>query len=220
VRSASEGERKGDDSIRASTSEGATLPVDVTVAWHIDPENVVRAFQNFGTSDLQTIQSTFIRSTAMYAVNSVSGRRSIFDLTSRERAKFGPEVKVLLSPILGEFGITVDDVYIGEVFPSNEINAKVNERVAKRNELEKATIGLDQARIDAATILTNAQKQADLNRLLASQGAKAIELKRLENRRKAIEAWDGHPSAIGDGRIPFTDINPRSAGPTPSSNPK
>jgi len=216
VRNATEGERHGDDSIRASTVEGATLPVDVTVAWHVDPANVLKAFQNFGTDDLDQVQGTYIRPTANYAVNVVSGSRSIFDLTSKERAQFGPEVKKLLGPILADFGITVDDVYIGEVFPNSEINKKVSERVAKRNELEQAAIALDQAKIDAKTILTVAKKQAELNRQLALQGDQAIELRRLENRRKAIDAWDGNPSQVGDGTIPFTDINPREPLPTPA----
>jgi regulator of protease activity HflC (stomatin/prohibitin superfamily) len=206
VRNNAEGSRRGDESIRASTVEGATLPVDVTVAWHVDPANVVTAFESFGTSDLDEIQRVFIRSSTTFAVNVVAGQRSIFDLTSKERAQFGPDVKKVLEPMLAEFGITVDDVYIGEVFPSDEINNKVNERVAKRNELEKATIGLEQARIDAKTVLTNARKQAELNKQLAAQGDKAIELKRLENRRKAIEAWNGQPSQVGDGSIPFTNI--------------
>lgn len=215
VRAANEGARAGDDSIRASTVEGATLPVDVTVAWHIDPEQVVTAFENFGTSNLEEIQETFIRTTAAFAVNVVAGERSIFDLTSKERAQFGPLVKKELAPLLGQFGITVDDVFIGEVFPSQEINAKVGERVAKRNELEKATIGLEQAKIDAKTMMTNAQKQADLNRLLATQGDHAIALKRIENRRKAIAAWDGNPSQVGDGKIPFTTISPKEFVRTP-----
>lgn len=216
VRNSNEGERHGDDSIQASTIEGATLPVDVTVAWHVDPANVLKAFENFGTDDLGQVQSTFIRPSANYAVNVVSGSRSIFDLTSKERAQFGPEVKKVLGPILADFGITVDDVYIGEVFPNSEINKKVSERVAKRNELEQASIALDQAKIDAKTILTVAKKQAELNRQLALQGDQAIELRRLENRRKAIDAWDGNPSQVGDGTIPFTDINPRESLQTPT----
>ena len=209
VKNTTEGERQGDDSIKASTVEGATLPVDVTVAWHVDPANVVTAFQNFGTEDLNEIQRTFIRSTAIYGVNVVSGERSIFDLTSKERSQFGPDVKKVISPIMDNMGLTVDDVYIGEVYPSQEITAKVSERVAKRNELEQAIIGLQQAKIDAQTTLTNAKKQAELNALLAQQGDKAIQIKRLENQRKAIQAWDGQPSQISDGTIPFTDINPR-----------
>ena len=212
VKNAGEGERHGDDSVKASTVEGATLPVDVTVAWHVDPANVVKAFQNFGTEDLDEIQRTFIRSTAIYGVNVVSGQRSIFDLTSKERSLFGPEVKKVISPILDDMGISVDDVYIGEVYPSGEITSKVSERVAKRNELEQAIIGLQQAKIDAQTTLTNAKKQAELNALLAQQGDKAIQIKRLENQRRAIAAWDGAPSQISDGTIPFTNINPREVG--------
>lgn len=220
VRNSTEGERTDDDSVRASTIEGATLPVDVTVAWHVDPANVVKAFETFGTEDLNEIQHKFIRSVAIYGVNVVSGERSIFDLTSKERAQFGPEIKKVITPILEQMGISVDDVYIGEVYPNDEINAKVSERVAKRNELEQAIIGLQQAKIDAQTTMTNAKKNAELNALLAAQGDKAIEIKRLDNQRKAIAAWDGQPSQIGDGTIPFTNINPRDlAGRSTSASP-
>lgn len=219
VRRADEGETRGDDAIRASTIEGAILPMDLTVAWHVDPENVVKAFESFGTEDLSSIQRIFVRNAANYAVNVVSGRRSIFDLTSKERAKLGPEIREILAKILQPYGLTVDDVYVGEVFPDTKITGKVGERVSKRSELEQAIIGLEQAKVDARTTLTNAKKQAELNKLLAMQGGKMLDLKKLENRRKAIDAWNGEPSTVGDGTIPFTTIDPRT-GNTPSPSGK
>ena len=209
VRNASEGDRQGDDSIPASTSEGAILPCDVTIAYHVQTEDVVKAFQNFGSENLAQIQKQFIRWVAVYGVNVVSGKRSIFDLTSTDRAKFGREVKDVISPMLGEWGITVDDVFIGEVHPHDEVRAKIQERIQVRNELELAKMALQRAKIDAQTILTNAQREAEQNRLLAGQGANVLELKRLELQRLAIEKWDGRPPKIGDGRIPFTSLNLR-----------
>lgn len=208
VANSTEGRRQGDDAVRATTLEGETLPVDITVTWHVDPADVVTAFENFGTEDLSEIEDVFIRSIATYGVNTVSGQKSIFDLTSKERASFGPDVKKKIAPILAQFGITVDDVFLGEVFPSEEITSKINERISKRNELEKASIGLEQAKVDAQTILTNARRQAELNRQLALQGDKAITIRRLENQKAAIDAWDGNPASVGDGTIPFTSISP------------
>ncbi|MBS1723801.1 MAG: hypothetical protein JSS66_12715 [Armatimonadetes bacterium] len=209
VRAAKQGEREGDDAIRASTIEGATLPVDVTVAWHVDPAEATVAFRNFGTEDMNYIQENFIRFIATYGVNAVSGIRSIFDLTAKERQQFGPEVKKFIQPLLNEYGIVVDEVYIGEVYPADEILAKVQERVSKRNELELAKVNLEKARIDAKTMLTNAERDAEVNRLKALQGDKAIALRRLELKRKALDKWNGKPSLIGDGTVPFTDISVR-----------
>src|SRR5262249_39747989 len=45
VKNAKEGALQGDASIKASTAEGAILPMDVTVAWHVQPDDVLRAFQ-------------------------------------------------------------------------------------------------------------------------------------------------------------------------------
>ncbi len=208
VRNSHEGERSGDDSIPASTNEGAILPVDVTVAYHVAPEDVLKAFNNFGTEDLKAIQRKFIRWTAIYAVNVVSGSRSIFDLSSKERAQFGPEVKKVIAPILLDWGITVDDVYIGEVYPNDEVKSKISERIALKNQLELAKNERIRADIEAKTSLTNATKQAELNRLLQQGNEKMVELKRLELQKMAIERWNGKPPMIGSTTIPFTDITP------------
>ncbi len=202
----SEGERLGDDSIRASTVEGSILPVDLTVSYHVDPANVLLAFQNFGSEDIKEIQREFIRWTTIYAVNAVSGKKSIFDLTSKDRATLGKDVKDVVAPILARWGLTVDDVFIGEVYPNGEVKIKVDERIAMKNALELARVGLQRATIDAETTLTNAKRDAEINGLLALQGEKVLELKRLELRRLAIERWDGHAPMLGPNNIPFTDI--------------
>src|SRR5439155_13339679 len=82
VMASHEGERGGDDSIHASTAEGATLPVDVTVAYHVEPTeaSVQKVLDSFGTIDLATIQSEYIRWQVVAAVNDICGQRPIFDL--------------------------------------------------------------------------------------------------------------------------------------------
>lgn len=207
VKNAHEGEREGDDSVPASTVEGAILPVDITVAYHVAAEDVVKAFNNFGTSDLSAIQRKFIRWTTVCGVNVVSGQKSIFDLSSKERAQFGKDVKIVIAPILANWGITVDDVYIGEVYPSDEIRTRIEQRIALKNGLELAKNERQRADIDAHTVMTNASKQAELNRLLTQGNDKILELKRLELQKQAIEKWDGRPPLVGDGSIPFTNIS-------------
>ncbi|MBS1718215.1 MAG: hypothetical protein JSS72_10845 [Armatimonadetes bacterium] len=206
VRNAKEGERAVDDSIVASTSEGGQLPMDITVAWHVDAGNVDKMFASFGTEDLDFIQRTFIRYYTSYCLNCVTGKKSIFDVTSKDRAGIGGEVKQALRPIMDEYGITVDEVYVGEVYPNEDVLAKVNERLNKFNELGVAKNRLEQAKIDKQTILTNANKQAQMNEMLSQQGDSILQLKRIENKRAAIEKWDGQPPAVGDNSIPFTTV--------------
>ncbi|MGC4047255.1 MAG: SPFH domain-containing protein [Armatimonas sp.] len=198
----------GNDSILASTNEGAILPVDVTVSYHVDPSNVMKVYRNFGTNDIQQIQTEFIRPATNWAVNTVSGQKSVFELTSKERAQFGQRIKTLLVPKLGNWGLTVDDVFTGEVYPPEEVKQKVNERISVRAELDTAQVALKRARVEADTIQTKAREQAEVNRLLGEAGDKAIALKRIELRRKAIDKWDGVAPLTGDGKIPFTDISP------------
>jgi len=206
VKNAKEGALQGDASIKASTAEGALLPMDVTVAWHVQPDDVLKAFQEFGTADPDHIEAIYLRWATSAAVNTVSGSHSIFDVISKDRAQIGPEVKAKLTPILARWGITVDNVYIGEVYPSAEIQAKIQESMAKRNELEQKRIELQQARTEARTITIKAEQQAEQNRLLASQGEIALKLRRVELRQLAIQKWNGAPPLVGDGTIPFTNL--------------
>ena len=209
VQNVREGAKNKDDSIRCSTVEGAILPVDVTVAYHVQPPDVLNAFQNFGSDDINVVQSSYLRWVATYGMNVVSGQRSIFDLLSTDRAAFGGQVKSVIAPIMSQWGVTVDDVYIGEVYPPNDIKNKVQERISARNELELAKIHLQKAKIDANTILTNAKRDAETNQLLSQQGATSIKLKRLELRNNAIKKWDGQPPYVGGNTIPFTDLKMR-----------
>jgi len=206
VKNAREGAIQGDASIQASTAEGAILPMDVTVAWHVQPDDVLKAFQEFGTADLGQIEALYLRWATSAAVNTVSGNHSIFDVISKDRAQIGPEVKAKLSPILARWGMTVDNVYIGEVYPSQEIQSKIQDSMAKRNELEQKRIELQQAQTEARTITIKAEQQAAQNRLLASQGDIALKLKRVELRQLAIRKWNGAPPLVGDGTIPFTNM--------------
>jgi len=206
TRAAGEGEKAGDDAVNCSTNEGAILPVDVTVSYHVDPANVVKVYESFGTNDIDTIQTDFIRPTANWAMNTVAGTRSVFELTSKERALFGTRVKALIEPRLAEWGITVDDVFIGEVYPPEQVKQKVDERIGVRAELDAATVALKRAKVEAETIKTKAREQAEVNRFLAESGAKATALKRIELRRKAIQKWDGIAPLTGNGKIPFTNL--------------
>lgn len=206
VKNATEGDKKVDDSIKASTSEGAILPIDVTVAWHVQPDEAIKAFNTFGTSEPKEMEENYLRWLTSYSVNVVSGKHSIFDLISKDRANLGSEVSSQLQPLLAPLGITVDNVYIGELYPSAEIKAKIDESLAARSELEQKKTELTKAGIEAKTTLTNARKKATENQLLASQGEKAAELKRLEVRRILASKWNGVPPLVGSGGIPFADM--------------
>jgi hypothetical protein len=213
VQNSTEGERQGDDSIIATTVEGAQLPIDITVVWHVDPANTVSVFQNFGTDDLHDIQENFIRYIAIYGVNAASGNKSIFDITSKDRAAFGPEVKAIISPIMNSMGLSCDDVYIGETHQSEDIDSLVKERVAKRNELQIVENNLQKAKIEATTLIANAKANADINQLKSEQGPEAIELKKRQIQQELVDKWDGVPPQISDGSIPFIDPSFLKSGP-------
>ncbi len=210
VQSATEGDKRKDDSVQASTKEGAVLPVDVTVSYRIpaDTESITQVFNTFGTpSDdpdhpLHYIQSNFVRWATIVAVNDVSSKHSIFDLISVHRAQFGPEVKASLAPRFASWGLKLEDVLIREIHPPQEIVNKIMEQQQARSELQRVNIQKQQAVTEAQTLIIDAQKEAEQNRLLSLQGDQALALKKLERRRIFTERWDGKSGLVGDSVIP------------------
>jgi len=113
------------------------------------------------------------------AVNDVSSRSSIFDLISKGRAQFGPDVKAVLGPLLESWGLRLEDVMIREIHPPQEIVDKITEQQQMRAELQRINILKQQAVTEAQTTIIEAQKVAEQNRLLAQQGQQALALKKL-----------------------------------------
>jgi len=183
--------------------------VDITVSYHLAPENLDLYMANFGHDEIRSVQNDYVRWITQGGASQVSGKRSIFEAISTDRAKFGPKVKDVIAPTMAAYGLTVDEVSIGEVHPPEQVVTKVQERISASSELEKAKTDLEKARIDARTTITQAEREAEENRLLASQSETTKKLRRIEIRRKAIakfKAAGGRAPIVGDSRVPFTNI--------------
>ncbi len=163
---------EGESPLEATTNEGAKLSVDLTVAWHVEPANVLAAFEAFGTENLDEVARVFVRTSAMHGLDTVAGTRSIFTLTSKERGTIGAGVKAVIAPILEPYGITIDDVALGETYPSEDIQARINEGVAMTTEIDTKKSELQKAIIDAKTVETNARKQAEFTASSPPKAAK------------------------------------------------
>jgi len=207
VQNTKEGEKEKSDAIIATTLEGAQLPMDVTVAYHVDAANMTKVFQEFGEQTLDDIQQNFIRYATQHAVNSVTGVKSIFDITAKDRKNLGPLIKKELVDILAVYGISVDDVYVGEVYPPKEISDKIQEKIQRYSEYEKDLVLLERTKVEAKTLITNAEREAAIAGIRAKQGDVAVKLRRMQLTAKAIAAWNGQPPLIGERTVPFTDIS-------------
>jgi hypothetical protein len=56
------------------------------------------------------------------------------------------------------------------------------------------------------TIITNAERDAQLNQIMAQMSDTAKALRKQDILKKAIEKWDGKAPLVGNGTIPFTNI--------------
>lgn len=114
LRESGDGSAAGDDSLRFKTIDGNDVSVNVTIAWSIDPAMAPYVLQFVGNST-QEVQQKFVRPVARTIVLDVLNQ-----LTSEEyyqadrRFQMAEEARARLNQVLGQEGILVEQVLLGE----------------------------------------------------------------------------------------------------------
>ena len=192
-----EGEQKAADGILITTSDNANTTFDCTVIYRVKPEDALKVFNNFGPTDIQTIQSTHIRRAVKDAVNEIGPRYDIFQLMGPKRLEFCAAATEVLQKRLAPNGITVDTLMLMTAYPTPETMEKINRRINQYTEYDIAVLRQQiaevtrQSNVITARARTEAAKKAG-----ASTGDKSIEQLQLQTDEAAITKWDGHLPAI------------------------
>lgn len=193
--------------ISGSDQGGATA--DVTVQYHIDPKDAQIVYQKF-RCDLTLVRNNLIvqrvrSDVAAAAINFVS-----VDLkSSRVAIEQGALAK--LQSDLTPFGITVDDVVIGDINLDPNVQTAANQKLAAQQQIGTATFQQQQATVQAQTAVITAQGQAQAAVTAAKGEAQANQLKQ-QSLTPAIlcQQWE---QAIQNGHVSVVN----SAGPCGSS---
>lgn len=106
-----EKEEIGDSEIIANTSDGRHALLEMTVLFHIDPDNATQLWQNIGDNYIEKIVRPTIRS----RVRTVVASYSMEDLFSNRRAEIEQGIQHELVSSLSPKGIVVVDVLLGQV---------------------------------------------------------------------------------------------------------
>jgi regulator of protease activity HflC (stomatin/prohibitin superfamily) len=197
VRAANEGDRQGDDSIQALTKSGTIVRLDISVSWRVQAGSLGLVFQNFGERDPQFIGRSYIRPLTNAAANEVVGKMGVEEALVQKRSQLSGLIQERLSAVMSEYGITVEDVNVGEVYPDPKVREAIDRLVKARNQLQLLTKEEQTARETARAIVTDAERQAEESRLFGQLDEQAIKARRLEIRRIRAERWNGSEAVVG-----------------------
>lgn len=183
-----EGERVGDDSIVARTSDGQEVSIDCTVIFQLDPEQAVRLHIEWQGRYVED----YIRPILRGVIRTQVAQYTVDEVNSDKRDSLERDLNELLRAALEDKGLLVDRFLLRNIAFSPEYAAAVElKQVALQNIIERQHQA-DQLRRtaqgEADAILTRAAAEAQAIQMRAQGEAEAL--------RMLAAALAGNPEMI------------------------
>lgn len=125
-----EGEVKGDDSMAALTADGQTVQIELSVRFHLDPNNVWRLHKEIGTDYIGKIIRPELRSHTRIAIAEFPAAK----VFSVERRTIESNIERRLTDKLAKSYVIVDEVLLRDVHFSEAFQAAIiQKQIAQQN---------------------------------------------------------------------------------------
>jgi regulator of protease activity HflC (stomatin/prohibitin superfamily) len=182
----------------AASKDLQTVTSTIAVNYILDGQHAVDVYQNLGKNyqDLviaPAIQNVFKATTSQYTAEQL--------ITERNEVRIAAEQA--LTEQLAPYHIIVQNFNIINFDFSPEFNAAIEAKQVAQQQVETAKQLLAKAQIDAQTMVTAAQGQADAQKAIANTGGLTAEYLQW----KALDKWNGVLPMVTGGVTPFIDIN-------------
>lgn len=190
--------QKQDLSAEASSKDLQGVFTDVSLNWHLIPEEVNMVYQQIG--DLNQVIDRLIDPAIEEILKAVMAKYTAEEIiTKREEVK--TQVDVLLAERLRNYHIFVDDLSLVHVRFSEKFREAVEAKQIAEQEAKKAEFIAKKAIKEAETQVNLAKGEAEAMEILEPHLTPEI----LE--KKMIDKWDGNlPLIIGDKNTKILDI--------------
>jgi regulator of protease activity HflC (stomatin/prohibitin superfamily) len=175
-----------------------TVTSTIAVNYHLDGQYAVNVFESVGQNyqDIllaPAIQNIFKATTAQFTAEQL--------ITNREAVRL--QAEDALAKQLAVYHIVVENFNIVNFDFSPEFNAAIEKKQVAQQEVETSKQKLAQAKIDAETVITAAQGQADAQKVVKESGSLTPEYLQYI----AITKWNGILPSVTGGVTPFIDVS-------------
>lgn len=157
-----EGARNGDDSIKALTSDGSSVWLDVTVLYKLRGEEAPKVYSELGLDYAEKIIRPQIRS----EIRSVISRYGVTEVYSESRAEIQSALIEEISNDLNPRGIDVEDVLLRDVVLTQALAESIAQKLAAQQEAEKLDFEIEKAQKEAERRVIEAEGQRDSQKIV------------------------------------------------------
>jgi regulator of protease activity HflC (stomatin/prohibitin superfamily) len=164
-----EGQRAGDDSVFARTSDGQEVLIDASVIYEMDPDSVIQvhiAWQNRYADDL-------VRPISRGVIRDEAAQYGIEEIVTTFRRELIEGIKEQLGQILQENGLILVDFVLRNIEFSTEYAASVEQKQIAEQMAQQAQLTVEQRRQEALQAVEIAIGQAEAAVTVAEGNAQA-----------------------------------------------
>jgi regulator of protease activity HflC (stomatin/prohibitin superfamily) len=214
ARGAGEGSQANDE-INVNSVEGQPVSLDVSLSFELDPSKTPHRYTTFRTH-IEQIQHGYVKQSIRQALQEVVGSEPIADILGPKKAEVVARTHALIATRLATYGFMVKQFTINEIRAPAEVMSAINTKnvmqqqaLTAQNELQKNTFNAQGDSIRATgrakAILTEAQAQAEANRLLAASITPTLV------QYEMTKKWNGQMPQVTGGATPLLQmpVSPR-----------
>lgn len=162
---AGEGQRAGDDSIRARTKDGQEVFVDASVIYAINPANVV----NLHVTWQKRYGEELVRPLVRGVIRDAASRYGIEEIVSTNRTELEDLITEQLTEKLAENDLLMIDFVLRDIHFSEEYAVAVEQKQIAEQQAKQAEFVVQSKKQEAEQVRQIAQGQADAA-VIASKG--------------------------------------------------
>jgi regulator of protease activity HflC (stomatin/prohibitin superfamily) len=175
-----EGQRQGDDSIRARTKDGQEVILDASVIYQVDPAKVVQlhiVWQN-------RYEDGIVRPETRGAIRNAVSQYGVEEVVSTKRAEMVDRITEELGASLARNNLLLIDFVLRDIHFSEEYAAAVEQKQIAEQQAQQAAFVVEQRKQEAEQARQVAQGSADAA-VIAARGAAEARLIQAEAEAEA-----------------------------------
>jgi prohibitin 2 len=156
-----EGEVKGDDALEALTKDGQIVKLDISLRFHVDPQNVAQLHQQIGTDYVNKVIRPEIRNVVRLAVSAYP----VTEVYSEKRLEIQNQSVSELAPKLKKNYLILDEVLIRNVRFGPEFEKAIEQKQIAQQQAQAMEYVLQKEKMEKDRKIIEAQGEAEAIRL-------------------------------------------------------
>ncbi|NUZ06833.1 prohibitin family protein [Schlegelella sp. ID0723] len=194
----------------AASKDLQTVHTKIAINYHLDPAAVSHVFREIAQST-DEVARRIIAPATQEAVKAITARFTAEELVSR-RTEVRDAIGALPKEKMTRHGLLLDEFAIVNFAFSPSFTQAIEAKVSAEQQKLKAERDLSRIQVEAEQKIASAKAEAEALRLQKQEvTTMLIELRRIENERRAIEKWNGILPTTSGGAVPFLNLAPQRA---------